>query len=81
MRDRDLVGLRIRNTENVQDEFVGISFRRRDRLKRDVVWGVLGRSFSLMLGSACATDSKCIWTNSGCLLVMVKGLRRRKGGP
>ena len=26
MRDRDLVGLRIRNTENVQDKFVGISF-------------------------------------------------------
>ena len=26
----DLVGLRIRNTENVQDKVVGISFRRRD---------------------------------------------------
>ena len=28
--DRDLVGLRIRNTENVQDKMVGISLRRRD---------------------------------------------------
>ena len=28
--DRDLVGLRIRNTENIQDKVVGISFRRRD---------------------------------------------------
>jgi len=28
--DRDLVGLRIRNTENVQDKVVGISLRRRD---------------------------------------------------
>ena len=43
MHDRDLVGLRIRNTENVQDKVVGISLRRRDQLKRDVVWGVLGK--------------------------------------
>jgi hypothetical protein len=42
VRDRDLVGLRIRNTENVQDKVVCISFRRRDQLKPDVVWGVLG---------------------------------------
>jgi len=42
VRDRDLVGLRIRNTENVQDKMVGISFRRRDQLKTAVVWGVLG---------------------------------------
>jgi len=37
MRDRNLVGLRIRNTENVQDKLLGISFRRRDQLKSDVV--------------------------------------------
>jgi len=43
VRDRDLVGLRIRNTENVQDKVVGISFRRRDQLKPEVVWGVVGR--------------------------------------
>jgi hypothetical protein len=35
--DRDLVGLRIRNTENLQDKMVGISLRRRDQLKADVV--------------------------------------------
>jgi len=35
--DRDLVGLKIRNTENVQDKVVGISLRRRDRLNADVV--------------------------------------------
>jgi hypothetical protein len=40
---RDLVGLRIRNTENVQDKVVGISLRRRDQLKPDVVWDVLGK--------------------------------------
>jgi len=39
--DRDLVGLRIRNNENVQDRVVGISLRRRDQLKADVVWSVL----------------------------------------
>ena len=39
--DRDLVGLRIRNTENVQDKVVGISLRRRNQIKADVVWSVL----------------------------------------
>ena len=39
--DRDLVGLRIRNTENVKDKVVGISLRRCDQLKPDVVWAVL----------------------------------------
>ena len=43
VRHRDMVGLRIRNTENVQDKDVGISFRRCDQLKSDVVWGVLGK--------------------------------------
>jgi hypothetical protein len=41
VRNRDLVGLRIRNTENVQDKVVCISFRQRDQLKPDVLWGVL----------------------------------------
>jgi hypothetical protein len=43
MREKDLVGLRIRNTQNVHDKVVGTSFRRRDQLKHDdVVWCVLG---------------------------------------
>jgi hypothetical protein len=41
--DRDLAGLRVRNTENVQDKVVGISLRRRDHFKPDVVWDVLGK--------------------------------------
>ena len=41
--DRELVGLRTRNTGNMQDKVVGISFRRRDHLKPDMVWGVLGK--------------------------------------
>ena len=43
VRDRDLVGLRIRNTENVQDKVVGISIRCLDQLKPDVVWSDLGK--------------------------------------
>ena len=43
MLNRDLVGLRIRNTENVQDKVLGLSFLRRDQLKPDVVWGMLGK--------------------------------------
>jgi hypothetical protein len=81
VRDRDLVGLRIRNTENVQDKVVGISFRRRDQLKPDVVWGVLGKVVQSNARFGLRTDSKCIWTMLGCLLATVKLLRRRKGGP
>jgi hypothetical protein len=40
---RDLVGLRIRNTEILQDKVVGISLRRRDQLKPHVVWGLLAK--------------------------------------
>jgi len=39
----DLVGLRIRNTENVKNKVVGITLRCRDQLKPDVVWAVLGK--------------------------------------
>jgi hypothetical protein len=38
--DRDLVCLRIRNSENLQDKVVGISLRRRDQFKSDMVWNV-----------------------------------------
>jgi len=41
--DRDLVGLTIRNTENVHDKVVGIRLGRRDQLMADVVWSVLGK--------------------------------------
>jgi hypothetical protein len=41
--DRDLVGLRIGNTENVQDKMVGISLRRRYQFKTHVVLDVLGK--------------------------------------
>jgi hypothetical protein len=40
---RDLVGLRIRHIENVEDRVVGISMWCRDQFKPDVVWDVLGR--------------------------------------
>lgn len=40
MPDGVLVGLRILNTVNVHDKVVGISLRRRDQFKPDVVWDV-----------------------------------------
>ena len=43
MHDRDLLWLRISNTENVEDKVVGIIFRRCYELKPFVVWGVLGK--------------------------------------
>ena len=41
--DRDLVGLRFRNTENVQYKVVSISLRRRDQFKANAVWSILGK--------------------------------------
>jgi len=41
--DRDVVGLRIRNIENVAGKVFGISLHRRDQFKADVVWAVLGK--------------------------------------
>jgi hypothetical protein len=38
---RDLVGLRISNTENVADKVLGISIRRREQFKPDVAWHIL----------------------------------------
>ena len=35
--------VRIRNTENVHDKLIGISFRRRDQMKTDLIWGVLSK--------------------------------------
>jgi hypothetical protein len=43
VNNRDLVGLRIRKTENVQDKVVGISFRRRDQLQPDLVWEIFSK--------------------------------------
>ena len=37
---RDLICLRIRNTENIQDKVDAFSLRLRDQLKPDVVWGI-----------------------------------------
>jgi hypothetical protein len=38
----DLVGIKIRNCDNVQDNLIGLSLRRFDQFKHDVVWDVLG---------------------------------------
>ena len=43
MSVRDLVGMIIRHDENVEDKWVGISSRRRDELKPDVVWTDSGK--------------------------------------
>ena len=43
MPGRELVGLRIRNTENVEDNVVGITLRHRDQLTPEVICAVLGK--------------------------------------
>jgi len=75
--DRDLVGLRICNIENVQDKVVGISLRRRDQFKADVVWSVLGKVIQTNARFA-LTVWKYIWTMLGYLLETAE--KRLKGG-
>jgi hypothetical protein len=41
--DRNLVGLKIRNTENVHDKLIGVILRRRDQQNPDVVLSLLGK--------------------------------------
>ena len=36
----DMVGITIRNQVNQNDKSIGISFRRKDQLCRDVIWSV-----------------------------------------
>jgi hypothetical protein len=36
----DMVGISIHSADNQQDKPVGLSFRRRDQLSRDVLWSV-----------------------------------------
>ena len=60
VNDRDLIGLRIRNTENVQDKVVGISFRSHDQLKPDLV--LFPKSFRAMLSFVSLTVRKYILT-------------------
>jgi hypothetical protein len=38
-----MVGIPIRNEENVQDKAIGINFRRIDQLTPDVIWTVFGK--------------------------------------
>jgi hypothetical protein len=73
--DRNLVRLRNRNTENLQDKVVGISLRRRDQLKADVVWSVLGKVIESNARFA-LTDRLEVHL----LLATGNWLRRRKGG-
>jgi len=60
LSDRYLVGLRIRNTENVQDNVFDIGFRRRDQLKPDFVWNNFPRSSRTMLALVWLTVWKYI---------------------
>jgi hypothetical protein len=37
----DVLGISIHNADNQQDKPIGLSFRRRDQISRDVLWSVL----------------------------------------
>jgi len=41
--DSDMVGITIQNVVNQNDKPLGISFRRKDQLSRDVIWRVIER--------------------------------------
>jgi hypothetical protein len=78
--DRDLVGLRIRNSENLQDKVVGIRLRRRDQLKPDMVWDVLGKVIVSNAKFAVCDRLEVHLDIFDCQIVTVRGLRRRKDG-
>jgi len=40
LEDSDMVGITISNEVEVKDRDIGISFRRRDQITRDVIWSV-----------------------------------------
>jgi hypothetical protein len=79
--DRDLVGLRIRNTDNVQDKVVGISLRRRDQFKAEIVWDVLGKVIKNNARFALCDRLEVHLVFVKMPKVTAKWLRRRKGGP
>ena len=41
LEDSDMVGITISNEVEVKDRAIGISFRRKDQITRDVIWSVL----------------------------------------
>ena len=41
--DSDMVGITFSNEVNVQDKAVGIRFRRKDQLTRNVIWSIFGK--------------------------------------
>ena len=41
--DSDMVGLTIRNEVKVQDKAIGINFRRKDQLSKEVIWSVFDK--------------------------------------
>ena len=40
LQPSDMVGISIHNADNQQDRTIGLSFRRRDQISRDVLWSV-----------------------------------------
>ena len=40
LKPGDIVGISIHNADNPQDKPIGLSFRRRDQISRDVLWSV-----------------------------------------
>jgi hypothetical protein len=40
LKPGDIVGISIHNADNQQDKPIGLSFRRRDQISRDVLWSV-----------------------------------------
>ena len=78
--DRDLVGVRIRNTENLQDKLLGISFRRRDQMKPDLIWAVLSKVIQSNARFGLTDAWRFIWIMLEILLLMGNRQKGRKGG-
>jgi len=78
---RDLVGLRICNTDKVEDNVVGVSLRRRYQLKPDVLWAVL---WKVMPSNSRFGPSECLEVHLDHVTIPAgngKGAGKTKGTP
>ena len=78
--DRDFVGVRIQYTGNVQDNLIGISFRRSDHMKTDSIWALLSKVIQSNATFGLADRLEVHLDNVKIAVVTGNWLRRLKGG-
>jgi hypothetical protein len=78
LQPSDMVDISINNADNQQDRPIGLSFRRRDQISRDVMWSVFEKvtQSNARYQALDTLTSTCI--QSRCLWVLARRRKRRK---